>query len=128
MAVKSNTFVRLTRSHEENGAMVHSLRSFGSAALNLCGVASGGLDAYWEAGCWAWDVCAGWCILAEAGGVLVGANPEEWMASLEGRRYFAVRGDGVEKENNGGLEISPGQSQFIEEFWGFVEGKFKVGS
>jgi myo-inositol-1(or 4)-monophosphatase len=128
MAVKSNTFARLARSHEGNGAMVHSLRSFGSAALNLCGVASGGLEAYWEAGCWAWDVCAGWCILAEAGGVMVGANPEEWQASLEGRRYFAVRGDGEEKENKGGLEISVGQSQFIEEFWGFVEGKFEVGS
>lgn len=123
MAVKANTFARLARSTESGGAMVHSLRSFGSAALNLCGVAAGQLDAYWEAGCWAWDVCAGWCILDEAGGVMVGANPGEWEASLEGRRYFAVRGDGETKEKG----ITAGQKAFVEEFWGFVEGRFEVG-
>lgn len=37
--------------------MVHSLRSVGSAALNICFVASGSLDMYWEIGCWPWDVC-----------------------------------------------------------------------
>ena len=30
--------------------MVHSLRSMGSAALNIAMVASGGLDMYWEIG------------------------------------------------------------------------------
>ena len=30
--------------------MVHSARSLGSAALNMCNVAEGGLDAYWEGG------------------------------------------------------------------------------
>jgi myo-inositol-1(or 4)-monophosphatase len=54
LKVKANTFRRLAASKEEGGAMVHSLRSLGSAALNMCGVASGHLDAYWEAGCWAW--------------------------------------------------------------------------
>jgi myo-inositol-1(or 4)-monophosphatase len=130
MAVKTNTFARLARAREEgDGAMVHSLRSFGSAALNLCGVAAGGLDAYWEAGCWAWDVCAGWCILIEAGGVMVGANPGEAKASLEGRRYFALRGDGEPKNKSmDDVNLSAGQHAFIEEFWGFVEGKFEVGS
>lgn len=42
--VKSETFKRLAATREEGGGMVHGLRSFGSAALNLCGVASGGLD------------------------------------------------------------------------------------
>ena len=32
----------------EDGDMVHSLRSLGSAALNCCGIAAGFLDAYWE--------------------------------------------------------------------------------
>lgn len=42
--VKSETFKRLAATKEQGGGMVHGLRSFGSAALNLCGVASGGLD------------------------------------------------------------------------------------
>jgi len=64
--VKHKTFTKLCASKSEGGAMVHSLRSLGSAALNLCQVAAGTLDVYWEAGCWAWDVCAGWVILSEA--------------------------------------------------------------
>ena len=94
--------------------MVHGLRSFGSAALNLCGVASGGLDVYWEAGCWAWDVCAGWVILKETGGIMVDANPGNWEPKVEGRRYLAVRG-------------GEGQKRVVEEFWGMVEGRFEVG-
>lgn len=30
--------------------MVHSIRSMGSAALNICYVAMGGIDLYWEIG------------------------------------------------------------------------------
>ncbi|KAF2663184.1 hypothetical protein BT63DRAFT_430616 [Microthyrium microscopicum] len=136
MKVKIDTFARLVRAKEEGGAMAHSLRSFGSAALNLCGVAASSLDAYWEAGCWAWDVCAGWCILIEAGGCVVGANPGEWEAGLETRRYFAIRADGDAKEGETVkgvaegqevMKVSKGQKAFIEEFWGFVEGKFEVG-
>lgn len=58
--VKADTFRKLAASKDVGGAMVHSLRSLGSAELNLCAVASGSLDVYWESGCWAWDVCAGW--------------------------------------------------------------------
>ncbi|CAO2647836.1 Nn.00g087580.m01.CDS01 [Neocucurbitaria sp. VM-36] len=112
--VKSETFKRLAATKEEGGGMVHGLRSFGSAALNLCGVASGGLDIYWEAGCWAWDVCAGWVILKEAGGVMVDANPGNWEPRVDERRYFAVRG-------------GEGQKEVIEEFWGLVDGAFEVG-
>jgi myo-inositol-1(or 4)-monophosphatase len=98
--------------------MVHALRSVGTAALNLCAVAAGQLDAFWEAGCWAWDVAAGWCILNEAGGFMAGANPGEWTATLEGRRFFAVR---AAPEGEGE------QRRFVEELWGFVEGRFEVG-
>jgi myo-inositol-1(or 4)-monophosphatase len=112
--VKSETFKRLAATKEEGGGMVHGLRSFGSAALNLCGVASGGLDIYWEAGCWAWDVCAGWVILREAGGKMVDANPGKWSPRIDERRYFAVRG-------------GEGQNEVIEEFWALVDGAFEVG-
>jgi myo-inositol-1(or 4)-monophosphatase len=44
------TFERLTAHTNSGGKMVHSLRSMGSAALNICYVATGGLDLYWEIG------------------------------------------------------------------------------
>ncbi len=40
----------------------------GSAAYDLCGVAAGFLDGYWELGLKLWDVCAGVLIVQEAGG------------------------------------------------------------
>ena len=36
----------------EGGRMAHSLRALGTAALNYGMVAQGGLDIYWEIGCW----------------------------------------------------------------------------
>lgn len=44
------------------------LRRDGSAALDLCYVAAGRLDAYWELKLHAWDVSAGSLIVEEAGG------------------------------------------------------------
>ena len=115
---KTETWKRLGGSKEEGGAMVHSARSFGSAALNLCAVAEGGIDLYWEGGCWAWDVCAGWVVLVEAGGVVVDGNPGVWGKGIEvdGRKYLAVRGmpDG-----------ETGQRRVVEEFWGFIEGRME---
>jgi myo-inositol-1(or 4)-monophosphatase len=127
--VKSQTFAALANSSSSGGAMVHALRSYGSAALNLAHVAAGQLDMYWEAGCWAWDVCAGWCILNEAEGVMVGANPGDWKGEMDSRRYLAVRGDGgqVVEQNHGGEKMTEGQKKIIEEFWTHVKGRFEVG-
>lgn len=47
-----------------------SLRRLGSAALNLCYVAMGRLDAYWTTSVRSWDVAAGALILAESGGII----------------------------------------------------------
>lgn len=53
---------------------VVSLRSDGSAALDLCMVASGILDGYWELDLEPWDTAAGALIAAEAGGKVTLAN------------------------------------------------------
>lgn len=45
-----------------------SVRRLGSAALNLCYVATGRLDAYWGTSVNIWDVAAGLLIMHEAGG------------------------------------------------------------
>lgn len=112
--VKTATFRKLAGSPEMGGAMVHSLRSMGSAALNLCAVAAGELDVYWEGGCYAWDVCAGWCILNEAGGMMASANPGDWDPALDARVYLAVRG------------APKGQKEIVEEFWKVVgDGKME---
>jgi myo-inositol-1(or 4)-monophosphatase len=46
---------------------VANLRRFGSASLELCAVAAGRLDAYFEAGLHNWDYAAGVLIATEAG-------------------------------------------------------------
>jgi myo-inositol-1(or 4)-monophosphatase len=47
---------------------VQAIRQTGSAALNLCYVAAGRLDGYWERGIAPWDVAAGAVVVREAGG------------------------------------------------------------
>ena len=44
------------------------IRRDGSAALDLCYVASARVDAYWELKLHPWDVAAGYLIVEEAGG------------------------------------------------------------
>ncbi|MFC0284210.1 inositol monophosphatase family protein [Camelimonas abortus] len=44
------------------------IRRQGSAALDLCYVAAGRADAFWERDLKSWDMMAGLCILREAGG------------------------------------------------------------
>ena len=74
-------------------ATVRDIRRAGSAALDLCTVACGRLDAYYERGLQHWDHAAGALIAAEAGA---------WVGTLEGgpidveRTVVAARPDLVE--------------------------------
>jgi myo-inositol-1(or 4)-monophosphatase len=54
--------------------LVRDIRRIGSAALDLVRVADGSVDAYAESGINAWDLAAGWLIVEEAGGVVVGRD------------------------------------------------------
>ncbi|MBW6463548.1 MAG: inositol monophosphatase [Firmicutes bacterium] len=47
---------------------IHGIRRFGSAALDLCWVACGRFDAYFEYNLSTWDFAAGMLVLEEAGG------------------------------------------------------------
>lgn len=49
-------------------ARAQAVRRLGSAALDLCYVAAGRFDAFWEQNLHPWDVAAGGLIVAEAGG------------------------------------------------------------
>lgn len=66
---------------------VRDIRRGGSAALDLCWVACGRLDAYFERGVQPWDVAAGALIVREAGGsaaplgASTGAAAGTWVAA-----------------------------------------------
>jgi myo-inositol-1(or 4)-monophosphatase len=51
---------------------IRDIRRIGSAALDLCAVASGTVDAYYERGVNVWDVAAATLVVTEAGGVVTG--------------------------------------------------------
>ena len=55
--------------------VVRDVRRIGSAALDLCMVAAGRLDAYYEHGLHVWDAAAGALIAAEAGARVVLPDP-----------------------------------------------------
>ncbi|KAJ7150414.1 hypothetical protein C8R46DRAFT_1179681 [Mycena filopes] len=129
---KGTSFGRLAGNPAQDvkgGKMAHSLRSVGSAALNFALVAQGGLDLYWEVGCWPWDVCAGIVIAEEAGGLTTGGH-EVFAATssgaafgdvteeiLTGRKYIVVRAIG---ETEGETAVQA-QKRIIEEFYSSVE-------
>ncbi len=46
------------------------IRRLGSAAIDLCWVACGRFDGFWEYNLQAWDVAAGYLIVREAGGII----------------------------------------------------------
>ncbi|ODN83056.1 hypothetical protein L202_01281 [Cryptococcus amylolentus CBS 6039] len=119
---KVAAFQKLTAHADHGGKMVHSLRSLGSAALNIVLVASGGLDMYWEVGCWPWDVCAGICILEESGGRCFGAKTTEHTGEVDAelmasRKYLMIRGI-KETETESSLDQ---QKRFINEFYDCLE-------
>lgn len=50
--------------------VTQGVRRLGAAAVDLCHVAMGVADAYWEYRLKPWDVCAGVLVLEEAGGLV----------------------------------------------------------
>ncbi|KDQ51105.1 hypothetical protein JAAARDRAFT_41378 [Jaapia argillacea MUCL 33604] len=134
ITAKSDSFLRLAgdpnpsasrggdKAKVEGGKMAHSLRSMGSAALNFSMVAQGGLDLYWEIGCWPWDICAGTVIAQEAGGLVTGSskcshNGDVTEEILTGRKYVVIRAIGDTEEEKG----RDAQKRIIREFYESVE-------
>ncbi|KZE32805.1 inositol monophosphatase family protein [Crenobacter luteus] len=58
------------------------VRRDGSAALDLCNVACGRVDGYWEMNLKPWDIAAGSLIVQEAGGIVTDLKGEDgWLES-----------------------------------------------
>jgi myo-inositol-1(or 4)-monophosphatase len=69
----------------------HGVRRAGSAALDLCYVAAGRLDAFYEVGLGTWDVAAGIAIVREAGGLVTGM-PGDAALPIHSGRVIASNG------------------------------------
>jgi myo-inositol-1(or 4)-monophosphatase len=86
------------------------VRRFGSAALDLCYVAAGRFDGFWEWKLQPWDTAAGWLIVMEAGGRISdfsGAAFDPWgpqILATNGRIHEAALGvlRGLEREPSAG--------------------------
>ena len=71
--------------------VARAVRRLGSAALDLCYVAAGRLDGFWEARLKPWDTCAGALMVEEAGGRVTG-----WDAGVfQSRNDRLVASNGV---------------------------------
>ncbi|KAI8053250.1 hypothetical protein BDF22DRAFT_620082 [Syncephalis plumigaleata] len=110
------------------------IRCTGSAALNLCLVARGAIDAYWEIGIHCWDIAAGVLIVEEAGGYVVdgagwhssipsvtgtntvdtnttinsSSNKQPLPLDIQSRKVLAIRGETTKRR-----ETPTGQTQNI---------------
>ncbi len=69
---------------------VMTLRASGSAALSLCYVAAGRLDAYFHYSLSPWDVAAGALVVEEAGGKVTTPAGEAW--SVHSQAYVVSNG------------------------------------
>ena len=70
--------------------LAQGVRRTGSAALDLCYVAAGRLDGYWEIVLSPWDMAGGIVILREAGGTVSAITKEPF--SLYGEELLATNG------------------------------------
>lgn len=98
MDVVMKNFRRLA----EEPVRVHGIRMGGSAALNLCSLASGSAEVYYEFGIHVWDIAAAGLLVEEAGGVLL--DPSGGLLDLMARRVLA----------GGTKEIVQEVSQYLE--------------
>lgn len=76
----------------------HGVRRLGSASVDLCWVAAGRLEGYWEENLKPWDIAAGVLIVEEAGGQVTdyGGGPHQ----LDRRELLATNGK-VHQEMSG---------------------------
>ncbi|KAL4623431.1 inositol monophosphatase 1-like [Arapaima gigas] len=67
---------------------VHGVRTMGTAAVDMCSVATAGADAYYHVGMHCWDIAASALIVSEAGGVVLDVTGDEF--DLMSRRVIAA--------------------------------------
>ncbi len=98
----------------------HGVRRAGSAALDLCNVASGRFDGFWEFNLNPWDTAAGVLILEEAGGRVTRfdgqpfrIDSQETLAS-NGRVHEALLKEFQAIFSREGLEELPSVAEYVK--------------
>ncbi|MBI4055827.1 MAG: inositol monophosphatase [Elusimicrobia bacterium] len=72
---------------------VHDVRRSGSASLDLCWIACGRVDGFWEFKLHPWDVAAGKLIIEEAGGKVTNFGNKKWQGLRDfGPQTLATNG------------------------------------
>ena len=71
---RENTHHALTRVRNK----VFAMNTLGSASLSLAWIADGRLDGYFSYELDSWDIAAGYVMLSESGGRIIGWNGEPW--------------------------------------------------
>lgn len=74
----------------------HGIRCLGSAAMNICSVAMGQTNAFYEFGLHCWDMCAPVAILVEAGGYA--CDTKGGPLNLIGRRLIVACNDNIARQ------------------------------
>jgi myo-inositol-1(or 4)-monophosphatase len=69
---------------------VRAVRRLGSAAIDLCYVAAGRMDGFWERDLKPWDIAGGALIVAEAGGCVTNMDGQPFMS--RGGHVLATNG------------------------------------
>nr|XP_019967549.1 PREDICTED: inositol monophosphatase 1-like [Paralichthys olivaceus] len=72
---------------------VHGVRALGTAAVDMCQVATGGADAYYHIGMHCWDIAASAIIVQEAGGVVTDTDGS--VFDMMSRRVIAASSSAV---------------------------------
>ncbi|WP_295155088.1 inositol monophosphatase family protein [uncultured Brachyspira sp.] len=73
-----------------------ALRRDGSAALDICMVAEGAADGFFEYGLSPWDICAGTIILKQAGGMVSNINMKEY--DIFSKKQYIASNKKIHKE------------------------------
>lgn len=73
-----------------------AVRRDGSAALDICMVAEGAADGFFEFGLSAWDICASTIILKRAGGIVTNINMKEY--DIFSKKQYIASNKKIHKE------------------------------
>ncbi|XP_028290720.1 inositol monophosphatase 1-like [Gouania willdenowi] len=84
---------------------VHGLRGSGTAATNMCLVACGAVEAFFEIGIHCWDIAAGAVIVREAGGIILDVNGGPF--DLMSRRMVSANNEIIANRIIKEIEIFP---------------------
>lgn len=87
---------------------VRDVRRLGAAALDLCMVACGRLDGYYESGMQPWDIAAGALIASEAGAIVAGLHrtaPSERLTIVASPDIFEAFHELLRACEEKGLEV-----------------------